>query len=981
MEIRHTHNPLTLKHDAVYTGVNLPPNQIIEQENLVFLRPVILLVNGQARMRKDWNLAIQDKDICHFVELPGFEGITLVGVLTTLFYSAIAYGAGLLLNMWFAPEASEPSEINQVTRHNLTSNRNIISLGQPFPEHFGRFICFPALIQRSYTEYIDNIQYQYTIGVIGIGKYEVEDVYIDKTPIADYDDVSYNIVEPGNYLTLCTKMVWTSSGIVQTDLTTTWLTSVINPAGTEISEIGFDILFPAGVYHINSHGKVRHWSVTIKAEVRRIDNDGGSLTSWVEIFNYQFDGPKTSPQRHTLILPVTDIPGRYELRIKRTLERSTATNIIDNAKIESLRGYGSAYSPYENLTLIELKIKATDQLNGIISNKINVVCTRKLKKLTSTELERDVSTTRSIVDAVAYIVTAENGGQQDEGILDFEGLAALRTILDGRSNYFDFIFSARTNVFDSCKKIAKCGRCIPIMPMGIFTLVRDKTQSVPTQIYTDDDYSEGSLTFSHFLKTDDSPDHIEVSYIDSDTWQAQTIICNDENGGTLIPAKIVLDGCVSRQTAWEEGFYAYWDDYYNRTAVSFVTGLKGFIPQIGDMIYVGSRQTDWAKTGQIAKLDGSNIWLSEPVDLGYESEGVLLLTSKIGGAQTAVTVIGTTDMHCVIGTINAGDIYTIDNDGDKATKFLFGKTTADILRVRILNIVSNSKNEIKINGSIIHDAVYSSPGVCPPLEGGGVIKPILGSLTIQYSSQSSGVFSYLLTWVSSESKFKVEIDEGSGYSTVVDNLEAYVYDYTSSALETTLKVTPYIAGVLTPIEALTESFSVPAAPVNLQITDNDSDLTVTWDAVTDATAYSVSFYYSAEIKYSETVDTTTLILSIAQLVKETGLNVFTTSIVVQAQKGVVIGAESISTDYDISLTIGDQGDLATQDRVDLDFEDGSTPTNTINVGVAITDANNKTTPVNADSIALIDSEDSDNLKELTMSNLKAFLKTYFDTLY
>jgi hypothetical protein len=41
----------------------------------------------------------------------------------------------------------------------------------------------------------------------------------------------------------------------------------------------------------------------------------------------------------------------------------------------------------------------------------------------------------------------------------------------------------------------------------------------------------------------------------------------------------------------------------------------------------------------------------------------------------------------------------------------------------------------------------------------------------------------------------------------------------------------------------------------------------------------------------------------------------------------------------------------------------------------------KTTPVDADSLVIVDSEASNVGKRLTFTNLKAFLKTYFDTLY
>lgn len=47
----------------------------------------------------------------------------------------------------------------------------------------------------------------------------------------------------------------------------------------------------------------------------------------------------------------------------------------------------------------------------------------------------------------------------------------------------------------------------------------------------------------------------------------------------------------------------------------------------------------------------------------------------------------------------------------------------------------------------------------------------------------------------------------------------------------------------------------------------------------------------------------------------------------------------------------------------------------------VTNYTEKTTPVNADLVLIADSADSNNPKKLSWTNIKAFLKTYFDTLY
>lgn len=56
-------------------------------------------------------------------------------------------------------------------------------------------------------------------------------------------------------------------------------------------------------------------------------------------------------------------------------------------------------------------------------------------------------------------------------------------------------------------------------------------------------------------------------------------------------------------------------------------------------------------------------------------------------------------------------------------------------------------------------------------------------------------------------------------------------------------------------------------------------------------------------------------------------------------------------------------------------------TDAVNIASSIHGVSGKTTPVDADELALIDSAASNVLKKLTWANVKATLKTYFDTLY
>jgi hypothetical protein len=82
-----------------------------------------------------------------------------------------------------------------------------------------------------------------------------------------------------------------------------------------------------------------------------------------------------------------------------------------------------------------------------------------------------------------------------------------------------------------------------------------------------------------------------------------------------------------------------------------------------------------------------------------------------------------------------------------------------------------------------------------------------------------------------------------------------------------------------------------------------------------------------------------------------------------------------STDKKSYIWDGDSWEILAQDGID-GASGGS-----FDLPAVVHASTGKTTPVDADEFAIVDSEASNVLKKLTWANIKATLKTYFDTLY
>ncbi|MEX0595114.1 MAG: hypothetical protein WD512_01350, partial [Candidatus Paceibacterota bacterium] len=90
----------------------------------------------------------------------------------------------------------------------------------------------------------------------------------------------------------------------------------------------------------------------------------------------------------------------------------------------------------------------------------------------------------------------------------------------------------------------------------------------------------------------------------------------------------------------------------------------------------------------------------------------------------------------------------------------------------------------------------------------------------------------------------------------------------------------------------------------------------------------------------------------------------------QANTANTIAGDALGSSSNNLITIGSAFNKA-----------NAATTNVATVGVAIDSATTKTTPVDADTMPLIDSAASNALKKVTWTNIKTTLKTYFDTLY
>ena len=172
----------------------------------------------------------------------GAEGATAaafavsgIGIATTMGITMV--GMALISAIIPPPQPTSPQTAAALAAasptYNLQAQGNTARLEAAIPEHFGRLKAFPDFAAQPYQEFSGNDQYLYQLLCIGRGYYSIEGVYIQDTPIANFDDITYEIIPPNGVVTLFPTDV--ISSIEVSGQTLTCIAATYSQSGTTVT--------------------------------------------------------------------------------------------------------------------------------------------------------------------------------------------------------------------------------------------------------------------------------------------------------------------------------------------------------------------------------------------------------------------------------------------------------------------------------------------------------------------------------------------------------------------------------------------------------------------------------------------------------------------------------------------------------------------------------------------------------------------------
>ncbi|MEN2977856.1 host specificity factor TipJ family phage tail protein, partial [Tistrella arctica] len=278
---------------------------------------------------------------------------------------------------------------------------------------------------------------------------------------------------------------------------------------------------------------------------------------------WQVTGRSWSPVRRSIRWRVP-VRGQYEVRVTRLTDDTDSPRISDEVYWSALRTVTDRPPVTRSgLALIALRIRATEQLNGVVDtlNCIAQAVLRDWDAATGAWIERETrSPAAAFRDVFQGVATKRPVADARLDLDAVQELAEWCAEIDPESGEprfrFDAVYDSRSTGWDVLREIAASGRAVPSVRGGLYSVVIDRPQPGPVALIT----PRNAWGYSATRALVDLPHALRVRYLNADKGyeQDELIVCRD--GYTVdpdiagLPATLIEDievtGVVTRRQAW-----------------------------------------------------------------------------------------------------------------------------------------------------------------------------------------------------------------------------------------------------------------------------------------------------------------------------------------------------------------------------------------------------------------------------------------------
>lgn len=301
---------------------------------------------------------------------------------------------------------------------------------------------------------------------------------------------------------------------------------------------------------------------------------------------------RTEPFRRSLAWVVPS--GQYDVRIRRSTPDSTDSSVVDQVYWTALRTIRPEH-PVRTTghALVAMRIKATDQLNGIIED-YSCLAQSVLPDWdadTGVWIERGTSNPASIYRGV--LQAGGNSRPVSDARIDLTELQAWHVANVAAGFEFNAIIDTTRTVWEVLADIASAGRASPAVHEGLFSVVRDIEQTVPVQHFT----PRNSSGFRGRRSFPTLPHALRVRFLNEDQgYQQDERIVYDDGFDADNATKfetLELFGVTSADQAWKHGRYHLAAAQLRPETYEISTDVEHLVCTRGDLVLVTHDVVSW----------------------------------------------------------------------------------------------------------------------------------------------------------------------------------------------------------------------------------------------------------------------------------------------------------------------------------------------------------------------------------------------------
>jgi len=789
--------------------------------------PWIISVDGEWVSRKEWAVReIDPQSYVLIVALPQNGGskasrviagvvLIIIGIIVSAIsggaFSGVggaiaAFGLSMIAGtvLYKAPKPYTPDTASQLAdpspTYNLQAQGNYARIGQPVPVHYGRVPKFyPDFAAQPYTEYSGNDQYLYQLFVIGWGSFAIEHLFIGDeeltgtlgsggyyTSSGTWEDVTWEIVPPGGSVTLFPTRVIASDTVSGQEI----VVGGVGPfqlSDAEINSAAIDVVASQGMYYANDEGGLDARTASWNVYATKLKQSGAA---WVADGNEFLLGSESitaatnTPIRNTYRYPVE--LGRYRFRLVRTNAKDTDTRANNEIDWYGLRGYVPGTQQYGNITLLAMRMRATDQLTSATSRSINLTATRKLYTWDSINgWSAEPVATRSIAWAWADALTStEYGCGATDDRVPLAQLATLDAAWAGEGFYCDYRFDRQVTCAEALTLIARTGNAQWYTQGAQYKIWRAQKAGVPVQLYNMRNIRRGSFELDWSLPNSTAPDCYDVWYFDSESAQTAQVRCALADGTQLRPTRIDLDGVTSRTQAWAIGMQMLRSARWHRKNGTLQTEAEGYMAAPGKTIAVTHDVMLTAASAELVaytgtgKASGDVLTLNGPVEWTTGVAHYIELSTRTGGYSGPWHVTPGANPDQVVLAEPIADGAYVPYTGGKAerTRCNFGPSENVSVKALIVPPIEYAeKDTVTLHWVVEDDRAYADDGSTIPdstsnYDLATLLRPVVEGLVVVWSGTPS-VPTLDASWqpATGATRYLIEIStDGTSWTRIAD---------------------------------------------------------------------------------------------------------------------------------------------------------------------------------------------------------------------